>query len=109
MPASRTSPHMALSVESWADLIRSRIPDPHVAAWAASIVYWDFGTEEAAKVMQPLMANYDKRKSATDKTEAVVEALRMVGYRDPEARCVLRQDLVRTNRKEWGNPRYRGV
>lgn len=110
MRSTRTPlPHRALSVHSWADLIRSRIHDPHVAAWAASVIYWDFGTEEAAVVMEPIMAHYDKFKTATDRTETIVDALRTIGFGDPEGRCVLKQDSAHANRTEWGDARPRGV
>lgn len=106
---SRPTSHTALSPESWADLIRSRVASPHMAAWAASILAWDFGDSAAFAVFGPIMERYDKMRSATDKTEDIVETLRLIGYRAPEARCVLRQDLVHAHRRGWGHARPRGV
>ena len=90
--------------EEWVALLKEANADTHLAAWAASVILWDYdGTVDLAP-LEALMDGYD-REQAHRPTSDLVELLTKLGYPNPDGRCRLAEDkdADRTKRRvsQW--------
>ena len=101
--------HKRYTMQAWTKRLDT-IKDAHTRAWAASILYWDFGTEIAWEFFRPYTALYDNQRELKEPTTTIISALESIGYVGAQARCFNRQDEDREVMHKAGRTRgdYRG-
>jgi hypothetical protein len=92
----------AHSASEWAIIIISKINEPYLQGWAASIIAWDIAkdeelAEEAFKALDSLIAKYEpdpsERSSYGYDDDLVVDALNKIGYEKAELRCTVKSSV----------------
>lgn len=108
-PEYRGTPHKRYTMQTWSERLDT-IKDLHVRAWAASILYWDFGTEIAWEFFRPHTQHYDNQRELKERTHVIISALESIGYVKAHERCFLRQEEAREKMHDAGRTRgdFRG-
>lgn len=98
------------SPAEWAELIKATIKDPHLAAWAASVISWDL--YDRGLDMTPLdeLSTVDLYETAqrARPTADLVAALESIGYNGAADRCQLKENEQSDRVKQQGRsvPRF---